>query len=170
MRSLSYLFIVIAIASFAPSTSAQAQKHPAPSPKILSAKTIYFEDKTGVQPVVQKTLDQLKKWGRFQIIEDPLQADLIFSLSTDPRDKGQIIFGGGQTGTMSADGKIAEDPIPNYGAQSFVRYAFLTVIDPQTGNALWSSSRPWGGLLTGFNSAGARLVRKLQNQIKSTVP
>jgi len=46
-----------------------------------------------------------------------------------------------------------------------VRDAYLTVIDPTTGKSLWSDSHVWGGLLTGKNSAGARLVQKLQKQI-----
>jgi len=40
------------------------------------------------------------------------------------------------------------------------------VIDPSTGQLLWSDSRIWGGVLTGQNSAGARLVKKLEKQME----
>jgi hypothetical protein len=40
------------------------------------------------------------------------------------------------------------------------------VIDPKTGNNLWSDSHIWGGLLTGTNSAGERLIKELQKQMK----
>jgi hypothetical protein len=43
---------------------------------------------------------------------------------------------------------------------------YLTVIDPKTGENLWSDSHQWGGLLTGFNTTGERLVKKLENQTK----
>ncbi len=73
---------------------------------------------------------------------------------------------GGQTGTIDKNGNIDEDRVPNYNKQAPVRYAYLTVIDPKTGENLWSDSRRWGGLLTGFNSAGERLVRELEKQTK----
>ena len=42
----------------------------------------------------------------------------------------------------------------------------LTVIDPHTGENLWSDSHVWGGVLTGKNSAGERLVKELQGEMK----
>jgi len=93
-------------------------------------------------------------------------ADLILLLSADPYKGGYIIMSGGQTGTIDVHGKIDVDPIPNYNKQAPVRYAYLTVIDPKTGENLWSDSHRWGGLLTGFNSVGARLVKELEEQTK----
>jgi hypothetical protein len=46
---------------------------------------------------------------------------------------GNIIFASGQTGSIN-DGHITEDPVPNYNKQSPTRYAYLTVIDPKTGD------------------------------------
>ena len=73
---------------------------------------------------------------------------------------------GGQTGTIDKDGHIDKDPVPNYMPLAPVRDVYLSVIDPRTGEKLWSDSHHWGGLLTGFNSAGERLVQKLEKQIK----
>jgi len=73
---------------------------------------------------------------------------------------------GGQTGSIDDSGQITEDPVPNYNKQSPTRYAYLTVIDPKTGANLWSGKHLWGGLLTGFNSGGARLVKELEKQTK----
>jgi hypothetical protein len=67
---------------------------------------------------------------------------------------------------MDRDGQIEQDRVPNYNRQAPVRDAYLTVIDPGTGENLWSDSRVWGGLLTGASSAGARLIHKLQKQIE----
>src|SRR5260370_1277501 len=97
--------------------------------------------------------------------QDRKQADLIFMLSADAYKGGNIIASGGQTGTVE-NGHIDEDRVPNYNRQAPVRYVFLTVIDLRTGDTLWSDSHRWGGLLTGFNTAGERLVKKLEDQTK----
>jgi hypothetical protein len=111
-------------------------------------------------------LAQLKNWGKFQIVPDRKQADLIFFLSADPYRGGNIIMSGGQTGSIDSHGHIEEDPIPDYNKQSPTRYAYLTVIDAKTGDNLWSGKHLWGGLLTGFNSVGNRLIKDLEKQTK----
>jgi len=81
----------------------------AQSPRILSAKSVYFNNKTASDAVGKNALAQLRKWGKFQLVADPKQADLIFILSADPYNGGNIIFASGQTGTVD-DGHITEDP------------------------------------------------------------
>jgi hypothetical protein len=88
-----------------------------------------------------------------------------FLLAADPYNGGHIIFSGGQTGTVNSSGQIQEDRVPNYNRQAPVRDAYLTVIDAKTGQNLWSDSHVWGGLLNGGQSAGERLVQKLQKQV-----
>src|SRR5207245_1266882 len=84
MRFFSHLPLLAALASTIAPIAAQPQKQLARSPRIQSAKSVYLEDKTGVDAVGNKALAQLKKWGRFQIVQDRKQADLIFMLSADP--------------------------------------------------------------------------------------
>lgn len=166
MRIPPFLLSVLIIASLASSAAAQVHKKLPLSPIILSAKSVYFDNQTAVAAVGDKALAQLKKWGRFQIVQDRKQADLIILLSADPYKGGYIITAGGQTGTIEKNGHLQEDPVPNYMPLAPVRDVSLTVIDPKTGENLWSDSHQWGGLLTGFNSAGERLVKKLQKQTK----
>jgi hypothetical protein len=144
--------------------STHAQKQPRVSPKILAAKTIYFQNKTASDAVGANTLDQLKKWGKFQIVSDPNKADLIILLSADPYRDGELILSGGQTGHIDSQGHLAEDRVPDYNRAAPTREAYLTVVDPTTGAKLWTASHVWGGVLTGVNSAGARLVKELQKQ------
>ena len=165
MRVPEHCRIIFVLASLLVANSAVAQKQLAQSPRILSAKSVYFMNQTGSDAVGKNALTQLKKWGKFQLIADPKLADLIFLLSADPYKGGNIIFANGQTGSIN-DGHITEDPAPNYNKQSPTRYAYLTVIDPKTGDNLWSDKRLWGGLLTGFNSVGERLIKELKNQSK----
>ena len=158
--------LVVALAILAATGPAQDQKQHGLPLKILSAKSLYFDNQTGAQHVAEKTLDELKKWGRFKIVRDPKQADLIFLLSADPYGGGYIIYLGGQTGTIDKSGNIEADPVPTYNKASPVRYAYLTVIDTNTGVSLWKDSHVWGGLLTGFNSVGEQLVKELEKQTK----
>jgi TonB family protein len=144
-------------ATLVASGSASAQTQIASPEWITSAKTIYFEDKSGVDAVGKKASAELQKWGRFQVIQDRSQADLLLVLETDPQRGGDLIFSG-QTGSIDGQGRVTEDSVPNYNKQGPVRYAFLTLIDADTGDTLWSTSQRWGGLLTGFNNVGEHLV------------
>ena len=157
--------LILVLTNLIPPISAPAQKQMAKSPKILSAKTVYFDNQAGVDAVGNAAVAQLKKWGRFQIVQDKKTADLIFLLTADPYKGGYIIFASGQTGSMDTGGPPQEDPFPDYNRQAPVRDVYLSVIEPSTGQNLWSDSHIWGGLLTGANSAGERLVQKLQKQI-----
>jgi hypothetical protein len=165
MRNYACLAILIFTNLFLPIPAA-AQKQLAKSHSILSAKTVYFDNRTGDDSVGTVAVAQLKKWGRFQVVHEKHKADLILLLSADRYHGGYIILASGQTGTVDADGHIQEDVIPNYNRLAPVRDAYLTVIDPTTGKSLWTDSHVWGGLLTGKNSVGARLVQKLQRQIE----
>ena len=165
MRVSPALIGLALMVSIAP-TGAQDQKQSKISPNMLSAKSVYFDDQTGVAAVGAKALGRLKKWGRFRIVQDPTSADLIILLSAEPYNRGNIIFAGGQTGGIDARGNITEDPIPTFNKLAPIRYAYLTVIAPENGEKLWTESRRWGGLLTGFNSAGESLIKKLEKEYK----
>jgi len=156
---------ILVLTSLLVATPAVAQKQLAQSPQILSAKSVYFDDQTGSDAVEKNALAQLRKWGKFQLVDDPKEADLVFLLSADPYKGGNIIFTRGRTGRMG-NGHVTEDHVLDYNKQSSRRYGYLTVIDPKTGDNLWSDKRLWGGLLTGFNSVGQRLIQKLETQTK----
>jgi hypothetical protein len=67
-------------------------------------------------------------------------------------------YSGGQTGTIDS-GQIHEDPVPNYLSSGAARASYLTVVDAQP-----------GGVLTGRNSAGARLIAQLKREMKKIIP
>jgi hypothetical protein len=163
--SVAFFFLVISSASAVP---IGAQTHPPPkiSPKIYAAKTVFFDDQTGVPAVGKDALAQLKKWGRFQIVADKSQADLILLLSASPPKGGRVIYSGGQTGTINKSGTIDEDAVPDYHHSAPVRDAYLTLFDAKSGESLWTDSHIWGGLVTGRNSAGARLISRLKREMK----
>ena len=166
MRKLTCLLMAFLLTSLVTPLSVHAQNQVAQSPKIQSAKTIYFDDRTGTDAVGNAALSQLKKWGRFQIVQDSQQADLILLLSESAYRGGYLLPASGSSGAGDSKPRVQMDPVPNPGWHAPARAAFLTVIDPRTGESLWSDSHVWGGLLTGKNSAGERLVKELQNQMK----
>jgi TonB family protein len=164
MRSSTHLPAICFAVILVTVSPVQAQEEFVNPQTIASAKTVYFEDKSAVDAVGQKALAELNKWGRFKIVQDRKKADLILVLSSDPYQGGNLTYSGGQTGTIDSSGHIERDPVPNYNKQAPVRYAFLTVLDGRTGKDLWSASQRWGGLLTGFDSVGERLVKKFEMQ------
>jgi hypothetical protein len=49
-------------------------------------------------------------------------------------------------------------------------YTYITVVDPKTGNNLWSDSRRWGTLCDGFHSATKGLIHTLMNRVIEEEP
>jgi hypothetical protein len=167
MRAITHLLLAFtALTVFSVEASAQNKKPPGLSPKILSAKSVYFDNQIDVPAVGEKALAQLKKWGRFKIVKDQKQADLILRLSASPYNGGHLLFADGQTATIRDNGDVEVDPVPTYNKAAPVRAAYLTAIDPATGESLWSDLHVWGGLLTGFNSAGERLINMFRKQVE----
>lgn len=163
MRIPACLLLACLALSSAVPVLAQTQQQPAQSPRILSAKTVYFDDRTGADAAANAALAQLKKWGRFQLVQDRQQAELIFLLSTSAYRGGYIVP---PNGSADSSLHVRLDPVVDSGWHAPVRACILTVIDPRTGESLWSDSHVWGGLLTGKNSACERLVKELQGQMK----
>ena len=111
MRNSSLPAVVLGLAFLLAPLAAECQKGSAKSPKIQSSKTVYFDDQTGIDAVRAAALAQLKKWGRFQLVQDKKSADLVLLLSADPYNGGYIIFASGQTGTVNS-GHVQEDRVP----------------------------------------------------------
>jgi hypothetical protein len=165
MRIPIRLLAALVLLGLIPTPPWATQKKLALSPRVLLAKTVYFDNQTGSDAVGNEALAELKKWGKFQIAPDRQHADLVILLSADPYRGGMIIMSGGQTGSIDTRGQVEEDPIPKYGALAPSRYAYLTVIDAATGEKLWNAEHAWGGLITGFNSAGNHLIKELEKLV-----
>jgi hypothetical protein len=146
---LALLFIV-AVGFFFPVRAQNSRYLPS---RLLTAKLVYFEDETGFPAVGGDAVRELEKWGRFQVVQSRDQAELVFVLSS--QDESRSI--------ATPDRRFGPDLSFHF------RYrpanAYLTVDDAITGERLWSGRHLWGGLLTGFNSAGRRLVHRLRKQI-----
>jgi len=134
---------------------AKGQKRSTLPPEILAAQSVYFANETGFPAVGDDALRELRKWGRFRVVHSRDQAQLLFVLSSDdPREFAN----------PTEDRRFGPDLSFHF------RYrpanAYLIVVDTGTGQRLWTGRHVWGGLLTGFNSAGRRLIRKLRKQVE----
>ena len=49
--------------------------------KVLTARTIYVENRTSNSEIQNRVYLELAKWGRFQIVDSPKKADLVLRLS-----------------------------------------------------------------------------------------
>jgi hypothetical protein len=156
MRYRVVLIIIVLVFGCGLAPSARAQKRREMAPRLLSARLVYFEDQTGFPAVGGDAIRELQKWGRYQVVQTRDQADLIFVLSSK----------------IEADGVRSPFEDRRFGPDLSFHFrfrpanAYLTVDDAMTGERLWSGRHVWGGLLTGFNSAGRRLVGRLRKQIE----
>lgn len=129
-------------------------RRPLISAKILAAKSVYLDNETGYSAVGRDALRELSTWGRFQIVGHD-QAQLLMILSTQEYNSD----GFGSGGDLAGDNpKLPRKPLN----------AFLTVIDKSTGDRVWIDSHPWGGLFTGANSAGWRLIARFRKRVEHT--
>jgi hypothetical protein len=166
-QTLLHLVLFSVSALFPAHLASQAHPVDANRLKLREAKTIYFDDQTrSGTAVAEKARAELKKWGRYRLVEDRTQADLILLLSLNKYTGGYEVHPGGPTGATDIHGQRQEDLSPSYERNAPVRAGFLTAIDPKTGDSLWSESHQWGGLLTGYNSVGVYLVGKFKKAVK----
>jgi hypothetical protein len=159
----AFLLLAFALAAF--SSSAKEKQHlPLPA-TVLAAKKVFIDNQTGMAKLGDRAYEELTKWGRFQIVVDRKDADLIFLLTAQEHDGGYITTGGGQTGTVDSSGNINTTSSPTYTTHVTVGYTYLTVFDGKSGDNLWSDSKKWGNLYTGFHSATKGLIEELRKRM-----
>jgi len=164
------LHTLILVASLSlPSPQATSKEHETAlaMQKVRTAKTVYFDDQTRTRSKAGDNASaELKKWNRYKIVDDRTKADLILLFSLHKYEGGYEVHPGGPTGATNIHGQCQEGMATDYVQTEPAQAGFLTAIDPKTGDALWSDSHQWGGLLTGFDSVGIRLVKKFKKQVK----
>jgi len=90
------LLIVVFVATLG-SSDLLAQRKYAPVPdKVLMAKTVYLDDQSGYPGVNDKAYEELTKWGRFKVVSNRKDADLILLLSSRAYTGGYMTTSSGQ--------------------------------------------------------------------------
>lgn len=125
----------------------------APLPKkLFEAKTIYIDNQSGYAEIGDKCYQELKKWGRFTIIEDSEKADMVFWLGSSEKQSGFSAY----TQTYS-NGAATTSISPDTTGKTI-----LKAVDPKTGAVLWTDSRVWRG----FHSATKGVVKDLRKRME----
>jgi hypothetical protein len=65
-----------------------AKDKPAPLPaSVMAAKTVYIDNQTGHAEITDRACDALSKWGRFKIVKDAKDADLVLRFTADTKGR-----------------------------------------------------------------------------------
>ena len=133
-------------------------KHMPLPPALLQAKRIYIDNRTPDCPqCADHAFDELSKWGRFQIVTDPKDADLIFVLkSTSSETPVTVIANTTSTGTDSSQttGRVIS-------REDYTMY--LTVLDARTNQQLYSNGVYWRFV---WSKPTKTLVKDLRKRIE----
>ena len=104
---------------------------------MVSAKTVYVENQTTTAELQNTAYTELLKWGRLQIVDSPQKADIVLRVSNGNYVK---FVPGGENPRASKpkagnqDFAGADEAVPPGSTR-------ISVIDPKTGNSLWSDIR-----------------------------
>jgi len=150
MKRLAQFLVILAWASLLPSAVAQKHKRPqAQYAKIMQAKSalIVCECPRGLAVAESRALQELQRWGRFQLVHKRNEADVVFLFS------GNEYLGD----YLTRDGP---DPRP-----VAVDTTIMTVVDAKTGENLWSDSRRWGSWRVAH--ATEELIAEFKQQIEA---
>lgn len=138
MKTIASMFAA-AVMLVAPAIT-QANKKYVPLPsKVLSAKTIYVENRTTDGTLQDITTLELAKWGHFQLAETREKADIVLRL--EGSNSVRLVSERESTSYGSMKASFASDREP-------VRAGFtrITLIETKSGAPLWSDERKMNGI------------------------
>ena len=119
-----------------------ARKHvPVPS-ELMQAKSVYILNAAASSKDARECAEELSTWGRFKLVSDPKDADVIFRLSSG------IVNGGMR--------------VTNTSVSSTLNYMVtIQVLQRASGNVLWSDTRAQQL----FSSAAKSVVKELRKRM-----
>jgi hypothetical protein len=132
-RASSLLAFALTALLLCAALSAQQAANPpdvSPNARLMAARSIFIQHSGGSIPndIIG---DAFQGWGRYQLVADPAQADLIVSISAPVSDSGVSVGGGGRHGSRDSGRTVSPSDI------SQIR---LLVLDAHDRVVLWSSS------------------------------
>lgn len=122
-RALPILMLVLAVSL---PVCALAADTPLPA-GLIQAKKVYIQTALNHAAYVEPRRDELNKWGRFKVVDDPKDADLVFRLSNRSNSSSQDTDNGQVRGTVRAGDT----------------HTVLEVVQPSSGKVLWSEAHSW---------------------------
>jgi hypothetical protein len=104
---IGQVIVLVMATALLPFTFAKGHRH-APLPaKVLTAKTVYLDNKTGYEIFADRAYDEFAKWGRFRVVQSAKDADLVVLLSASVYHGGYVTSGPSQQhGAVDSDGNV----------------------------------------------------------------
>lgn len=182
MKQLAAVLVVLL------SLSVYAKDKYAPLPeKIMKARTVLILNRTPVPEISDKAYQELKKWGRFTVVEKIEDADLVLALTAQQTGERTVVLQLGNdtiktdanattygnvatygnnatyTGNTTGTATTTVSRAPRVPVTTYYGETTMYIIDPKTPEAppLWSITRPW-------SSKGATKVciRELRKRVE----
>lgn len=148
------LFLATGLAS-----GARANDQPVPT-EMLQAKTVFIQkgmvyqqkhDPTGVASNIEPCREELAKWGRYTVVANPKEADLILRVSNrDDRHSTMVA-------TPNVTGSVVLGAV----------YTVIDVIQPSTGKVLFSVGHSWSRSWS-TKTAATGAVKDLRKKVEET--
>ncbi len=153
-RITSILVLALTAAAVGlPPVSAAAE---APLPlEVMLARTVYVQkgvthpekkDPSGNASYVEPCREELGKWGRFKVVDDPKDAHIILRISSRITPGNSIM-------------------INNQIRQTGNGYTFLEIVDPASGKVLWSLAHSWAHSWS-TKTATTAVVKELRKRVQ----
>lgn len=155
MKRLLIALLTIQICTFA------ANEKYAPLPeKIVKAKTVFLINQTGISRFGDDLYQEIRKWNRWQVVAEREKADLILVLSQRDTVEGTISTATATGTRQTATGTGVTAPIKSSAW-------YLHVIEPTTGQTLWTTRHTLGGRLwQSWGSVARSLLSDVQKRLK----
>jgi hypothetical protein len=144
-------------------TALAVAKHAPLPPQLIQAKTVYIQNDSGHANLADRCYEELTKWGRFKVVSDPKTADIVFRIHTRSVSTGATAT---TNATQNGDYTTARTDI----SEDRTAFTTIDVIDVRTSQMLWSDTRRWGSLYTGFRSATKSVIKELRKRIEEQEP
>jgi hypothetical protein len=119
------------------------------SPKVMSAKSVYIDCDACPRAMAgawRAAFDSLSEWGRFDILPDPMKADLILVVSANPYLGDYLTRDGPDKRPVN------------------IATTYMNVVDPHTGESLWGDSKELGSWLVARSTKD--LVNEFRDELK----
>jgi len=139
-----------------------------PPPAIfLEAKSIIIVNESGHADIGDKAYDEIKKWGRYRIVENPGEADLVLVLTSREDIVGyQRDTVTNTYGTVYGNDTSASSSTQSYstGTTTAVTRGVTTIVffDRRTSQKVWSDTRRWKM----FSSATRGIIKDIRKRIE----